>query len=659
MKRQLITILLALLAVAGQAKTYKTIKAPKAMACANVSGGELKAREVIMRDTATTVRFTMEYKAGKNFRFAKDSYLMDEDGNRYPLRSVEGIGLDRWITSPESGTTDFTMHFEPLPKKTKMFDFIEGDSSGAFMLLGIHSLSPNPSPKGKGSSKSFPLGEDLGEAGESWLNTDTICIKGRIEGYDAERFGFTSLECYFQDVFEKDATTLVLDIADDGTFCKKFQASYPIYEVFYTYDSKVGFDELPFFARPGETIDITVKKNEGGQWECFYNSGSSKEVERWLKSKHLAGYISNRLSFFEGTFSEAQDVAEEVWQDMMLYADMESRRSHFTPMEAKLELADVQVSFATAMMDYAMEIDDGVRRNVDGVYNFNTIVDSVEWRALLDMKSYAPLRHVDFDNPLLLMSRRYDIVLNRIENARAVVHRRFNGESGYSVTAENMQKQAEIALPAYRELMSSDKDNMMAQLCIYKDMQSLTSREVLSEVFPFYRTVFTHPYVRQKAEQYYADKMAQTELATPLPDVPAADIIRSLSAKYPGRFLIIDFWQMGCGPCRAAIQQSKDKRTEIRKRDDVKFVFICGERTAEGSEAYHKYVDEWLAGEETVCVTYQDFTRLQELFRFNGIPHLETITPDCRRLRDDMQFQGFHNISGLDGWLNWLKKRLE
>ena len=137
-KKSIITILLTLIAMAGQAKTYKTIKSPEAMACVNVSNGELKAREVIFRDTATTVHFTIEYPKGQHFRFVKESYLMDENGNRYPLRSAEGIKLNDWMKSPESGVTDFTMHFEPLPKQVQVFDFIEGDVKYAFMLLGIH-----------------------------------------------------------------------------------------------------------------------------------------------------------------------------------------------------------------------------------------------------------------------------------------------------------------------------------------------------------------------------------------------------------------------------------------------------------------------------------------------------------------------------------------
>ena len=72
-----------------------------------------------------------------------------------------------------------------------------------------------------------------------------------------------------------------------------------------------------------------------------------------------------------------------------------------------------------------------------------------------------------------------------------------------------------------------------------------------------FSNTFTHPHVKARADEFYSRLMAQTELATPIPDAPMADLIRSLSAKYPGRVLLIDFWGMGCGPCRYAIQRSK------------------------------------------------------------------------------------------------------
>ena len=177
-----------------------------------------------------------------------------------------------------------------------------------------------------------------------------------------------------------------------------------------------------------------------------------------------------------------------------------------------------------------------------------------------------------------------------------------------------------------------------------------------SKMFPLYLATFTHPFIHQKAELFYNKQIAQTDIASPLPVTPMADLIRSLCAKYPGKILMIDFWGMSCGPCRGAIQLSKELRAEIAKRDDVKLVFIAGERTTEGSDEYKKYVSEWLADEETICVTKSDFVRLQELFQFNSIPHYETITPDGRRVRDDLRINGYDNF---DEELQRLKEKLK
>ena len=134
-KKSIITILLAFVAVAGQTKTYKRFIAPEAMASVNC---ELTADEVVFTDTATTLRFTKKGDPRYTFRIISSSYLMDEDGNRYLLRSAEGIRLDEWVATNADSINHFTMHFEPMPKRVKVFDFIEGDVRGAFMLLGIH-----------------------------------------------------------------------------------------------------------------------------------------------------------------------------------------------------------------------------------------------------------------------------------------------------------------------------------------------------------------------------------------------------------------------------------------------------------------------------------------------------------------------------------------
>ena len=642
-KQTIITILLALIAMTGQAKTYKTIKTPVAMACVNVSNGELKAREVIMGDTATTVHFTIVYPKGQKFRFVSSSYLMDEDGNRYPLRSCEGLQLNTRVQSPDSGVTDFTMHFEPMPKKVKMFDFFEGDAIGAFMLLGIHDSNTKlnaPTMQQISAANPFTLPD-------YWFNTAAITIRGRIEGYDAKHFGFKSLEGYVGDVFTKENGMMVIDIAPDGSFEKQFMASYPVRSKFYAKETEVEFDEIPFFARPGEIIDITVRKNANGYYECLYHNGSSHEVERWLKSKLMTGYLSNPLALFHGTFSDATALAEEVWQNMLYRIGMVSRRDHFTPLEVQLALSDAQVYLTTALLDYAMTMKFSVRKHVDGVYH-DEIVDSVNWKALNDAKSYLPLHRIDFNNPLMMSNDHLSHLVNRIQYAQPAQRAYFSATG---------QKQLDNYYAMIREMLGSKENTLMAQLCVYQQMLTeLRGFPTEESKYTMVSNTFTHPYVKAKADEFYHRAMAQTELSAPIPDAPMADLIRSLCAKYPGRILVIDFWGMSCSPCRSTIQYSKKQRAEIAKRDDVKLVFIAGERTTGGSDAYKKYVAEWLANEETVCVTNADFTRLQELFRFDGIPHYETIMPDCRRIRDDLQIQGFYNF---DYELKRLKEKLK
>ena len=92
-KKTIITALLVLIAMAGQAKTYKTIKNPVAMAH-TIYGGELKAREVIFRDTATTVHFTIDYPKGQWFSINSTSFLTDEEGNEEQFEILGSIELD-------------------------------------------------------------------------------------------------------------------------------------------------------------------------------------------------------------------------------------------------------------------------------------------------------------------------------------------------------------------------------------------------------------------------------------------------------------------------------------------------------------------------------------------------------------------------------------
>lgn len=652
-KKTIITALLALLCVTGLAKVNKTsintsrsIKSPEAMVNADVIIGELKINEVIMTDTATSLRFTMVYPQGETFRFVSNSYLVDEDGHRYLLRSAEGIALDEWIKSP--GTTEFIVHFEPMPQHVQLFDFIEADALREVNILGIHekgTIIKAPSIQELYARNPFTLPTD-------WLTSGSVTIRGRIEDYDAERMGFTSMEAYVYDVMVGDHGTQLIEIEPNGSFEKTMQLSYPMKSAFYVKvtnnDSNTDFTKMPFFARPGETINIVIRPNKDGQWECFYDSGSSHEVERLLKSDLRLTEMTKPLSYFKGKFSEVNPIADQVWQNMLARIDRISRRDHFTPMEVNLALGEMQSAYAMALIDYAMNSEFRLmpfQQLEDGSWT-RTLIDSVEIKTFADINNYKALDRIDFDNPLLMVSDDYYFTLNRVYKAPPV--------------REAKQASLDNGIAMLHEL-TGKHDNLTAQLGILQDILDhfnswRQNEETLPSIMEEYLSKLTHPYVRQKAEEFYQTKMLQKSITSPLPEGPGAEIISNIMAKYPGRYLVFDFWGLGCGGCRIEIQNSKGMRAEIAKRDDVKIVFIAGERTPGGSDAYKKYVTEWLADEETVCVSLNDFRHLQELLLFSAIPHSETFTPDGLRVREDVKIQSLFNI---EMELQALKERLK
>ena len=667
MKQFLILLLCGLFALVAPTSAKRIVKAPEALGCLNVSNGDLMVREVVFADTATTVRFTLDYPAGYNFRILDTCYLQDEDGARYPLRSAEGLSVNTWVTSPAGRTTDFTLHFEPLPKRTRVFDFIENDGRGAFMVLGIHDRK---------HKLRLPTMEELAGANAytapaDWFTTDSVTLRGRIEGYSPEAGFPTQLELSYTSVFDKDELVMVADIRPDGTFEKRWEVDHPKQHSFRWDKALPGMNYLEVFARPGETINVTVRRGEDGLYRCIYHDGSSQAVERWLKSGlNLCGFAS-RMYHFKGTPGEAEALAEKLWKLIIYRLQTVAARHSFTPMEMQLAMADAQVQHAMGVMDYALG------KMFDA--NMVTAADSAVYAALRDTAFYGRLlRRIDFDNPLLMANGYYEILLNRIQYAWPVIGAdgpvEITDEIGpWTNTPESILKEMENRYAKWRGMMGCTNNNLMAQMCNYQEMlddyklwcvneitkdrvlsdpklseeerkQQAASVPCLSNVFPRYVASFSHEALRRHAEQFHAARQAKASFTSPLPEGQPAELIRSLQARYPGRYLVIDFWGMGCGPCRSAIQSSKELRAKIAQRDDVKLVFIAGEATAEGSEAYHKYVKEWLADEETICIPDTEFSRLQEYFRFNGIPHYETITPDGRRVGEEYRINGLYNF---------------
>ena len=79
-----------------------------------------------------------KYRPKYWIQIAPDSYLTDNNGETYQLRSGIGIipGKEFWM--PESGEAEFQLVFPPLSDNATSFDFTEGEKvENGFSIWGI------------------------------------------------------------------------------------------------------------------------------------------------------------------------------------------------------------------------------------------------------------------------------------------------------------------------------------------------------------------------------------------------------------------------------------------------------------------------------------------------------------------------------------------
>ena len=138
-KKTIITILLALVAMAGQAKKTIVWENPS-VAYSAIPYFQIQKVEMTKEKTAMYVRMD-HLLPGFRFRISKDSYLQT-NGKQYSIIGSDSIPLGGdYITLDDTGRKNFILYFRPLPLDTKEFDFLEGLAKGDYKVFGIHDKS--------------------------------------------------------------------------------------------------------------------------------------------------------------------------------------------------------------------------------------------------------------------------------------------------------------------------------------------------------------------------------------------------------------------------------------------------------------------------------------------------------------------------------------
>lgn len=142
MNYKILTLLLAVIALTGQAKTIVWEQPTTEFGNSYGDGYfnlALDVTKVELKDNETVVYITAQQRSDYpdfSFQFAGDIYLKVGE-TRYTIVSADGIELNKFVQTNKDGKRDMAFHFPALPRGTTSFDFIEGDGQGAFQIKGI------------------------------------------------------------------------------------------------------------------------------------------------------------------------------------------------------------------------------------------------------------------------------------------------------------------------------------------------------------------------------------------------------------------------------------------------------------------------------------------------------------------------------------------
>ena len=297
----------------------------------------------------TTLYFDFSHYTSTTFGFRSTSYLVDEEGKRYPIKSCKGFQLDKGYNVKEDGVKEISISFEPLPEGTRVFDCIEGpDLQWSFQFYGIREKGQdwNVFPKKEVADNPFP---------ESFFCVDTVYVTGRItqSKYDRE-----SNACYHESYSYAERALRnqlrlgggALDrfyVAKDGTFSFKTMVVKPTMDELF-----IPGGRIPVLLIPGDHLQVDI--SHWGE----YNRQVTIRSEKGDYSRLLTNYpflYEKEIADPRGTlsWSETGKLAADTWQP--LHDELETRmevcrylaaKHHFTPTEQKLIQMNVQIDHA-------------------------------------------------------------------------------------------------------------------------------------------------------------------------------------------------------------------------------------------------------------------------------------------------------------------------
>lgn len=167
-----------------------------------------------------------------------------------------------------------------------------------------------------------------------------------------------------------------------------------------------------------------------------------------------------------------------------------------------------------------------------------------------------------------------------------------------------------------------------------------SSKENALEILDIFNEQITHPILKEEGARLFSKTFPEkVSDSYKLPEGKATDIFKQIADKFKGKYILVDFWDCYCGSCIMGIKNSKKLREKYKDDENIAFIFITS-TTGSPLDRYNKLVEE-NDMIHTFRLSDDDFNRMRQLFKFNGIPHYRTIDRNGDVLLDTLYYHNF------------------
>ncbi|MDE6521429.1 MAG: TlpA family protein disulfide reductase [Muribaculaceae bacterium] len=654
----------------------------------------LRVTDVERTDSATRVGIRLQNIPNYWVRYNSSARLI-ADGDttlQYKLIGTENIDLDKEIWMPASCKHEGVLLFEKVPESIKVVDMVESNIDDVNNnVIGMHldEAETRTSPAiltmediiKKGPKKSEPwTGLDPSRYSDLsfYDKNGKAHIKGRITDY-SPRCGFSTVSVTTYNDFIGSQKVNVSNIASDGSFEMDVPVSYPQFDAL-----EFGKTYKNIFLMPGDTISIATclavrpDPERGYVAEYFGYEGTPTEssvinlladslINRHYGVNNLWGkyYVAESDSMATMTYQSNErlgNLLDSVVSDLpKLLGDLPV--SSF----AKDVLSSYAIGKIGLMMD-DIEMNFGFAKGPRLKVNEEGELEQVTGETLDIATITAPkLRHKELilDNPLLLCNSM--IQLNRWEyndlfrkSAMASSGSvEIPGGGGY-ISTDDPSLPFKIA-DSYLDSISVGNcfpaqlvqtKSFINRLNTFETPSSKTLErinQILPNIIKRNNSEVMNTILMEEYNGFVKDVLiAENAIdgsgndAIIIDGSAEGEVLEKIIAPYRGNVLFLDFWGIGCGPCRSGMVSQKPMLEELA---DKPFRALYIANADEGLDACKKWLRKEDIKGEHIFVSNDDWLRLRSLFNFSGIPFGVLICKDGKVLKTGYHFSSTNEVN--------------